>query len=139
VWFPPAMKKSLRGKWGRGGGGGGYLMKEAVSDQLVTAIHRVLEGGNHVSKRLSDHLIGLLGGAADSLLKVLTDREIEVFEWIGRGLSLEEIGVKLGIGARTVEAHRTNIRKRLRLPDANALLRHAVRWVQSGDLSNLSK
>lgn len=115
-------------------GGFGYIMKESASEQLVAAIRQVLLGKHYVSQTLSDLFLGGMSGAAAARFPLdrLTDRELEVFDLIGHGRSQAEIAKQLGIEPRTVEAHRTNIRKKLDLPDSNALFRFAVRWFESG-------
>lgn len=119
-------------------GGWGYLMKEDAADNLVEAIRKVADGKNYLSSDLSDHLLKRLGPGADfekeSLLMQLTDREMEVFELTGQGQEVSQIAEWLRISERTVEAHRTNARKKLGLADANAFFRYAVRWVESGNL-----
>lgn len=88
---------------------------------------------------LSHHFLTAAGNSLDKNifpLARLTDRELEIFEKIGRGLAQEEIAAELEIRARTVEAHRSNMRKKLGLTDSNALLRFAVRWRESGQLAD---
>ncbi|MEM1294714.1 MAG: response regulator transcription factor [Verrucomicrobiota bacterium] len=121
-------------------GGWGYIMKEDAADHLIGAIRKVSEGKNYLSPELSDHLLKRLGpgsdgiGGSESMLMQLTDREMEVFELTGQGKEVHQIAKSLQISGRTVEAHRTNARKKLGLPDANAFFRYAVRWVESGNL-----
>ena len=67
---------------------------------------------------------------SDNPLDVLSDRELEVFELTGKGLSTREIGDNLHISVKTVESHRANIKDKLQLETANELMRHAVRWVE---------
>lgn len=67
---------------------------------------------------------------SDNPLDVLSDRELEVFELTGKGLSTRDIGDKLHISVKTVESHRANIKDKLHLDTANELMRHAVRWVE---------
>ena len=69
--------------------------------------------------------------AIQKTLDRLTDRELEVFESIGRGLSARDIGTNLGISAKTVDAHRARIREKLGFSDSSKLLRYAVRWVET--------
>jgi len=66
-----------------------------------------------------------------SHLEMLTDREFEVFQWTGQGMSPREISESLNLSIKTVEAHRTNIRRKLDIKDATALVRYAVRWVET--------
>ncbi len=116
-------------------GGRGYVPKEAPSEVLLQAIRRVLDGGVFVSETVTAHFLhGLSGGSgkrASFPIQRLTDRELEVFELIGNGKSTQEIGTMLSISPRTVDAHRTHIREKLGLADANELVRYAVRWIES--------
>ena len=116
-------------------GGRGYVMKEASSEVLLHALRRVVEGGVFVSETVTNHFLeGMSTGTgkkASFPLQRLTDRELEVFELIGRGKGNHEIGNQLSISARTVDAHRAHIREKLGLADGTELTRYAVRWVES--------
>lgn len=118
-------------------GGRGYLMKEK-SDQLIPAIRTVLAGHVYVDPVVLNHFIdGRVDGPNIHYsfpLARLSDRELEVFELIGRGKATGQIASQLHISERTVDAHRTHIRTKLSLSDSNALLRYAVRWVEAGKL-----
>lgn len=120
-------------------GAKGYLMKGAPNEQLSAAIDRVLSGGLYLSSRVSNHILnglssnrtnGQLGAVG---LERLTDRELEIFELIGRGRSSGQIADQLFISPRTVDAHRCNIKSKLSLPDAPSLMREAVLWVELAD------
>ncbi len=119
-------------------GGRGYLMKEVASEELITAIRQVLRGRPYVSQSLSEvFLRGMVAGTSPVFpLDRLTDRELEIFGLIGNGKSQGEIAKQLGIEPRTVEAHRAHIRKKLGLPDSNALLRFAVRWFETAEAAH---
>jgi DNA-binding NarL/FixJ family response regulator len=116
-------------------GGRGYVTKEAPAEVLLQAIRKVLEGGIFVSECVTGHLLrGLSGNPGQKAgfpVQRLSDRELEVFEHIGRGKGTHEIASMLGISPRTVDAHRTHIREKLGLGDGNELVRFAVRWVES--------
>ncbi len=119
-------------------GGRGYVMKESTSQFLVEAIRCVAQGKIYVSDAVTAHFLdslsgGQAGGSLSFPLNRLTDRELEIFERIGHGKGLDEIASALGISVRTVDAHRSQIRKKLRIADSNELLRFAVRWVESGE------
>jgi DNA-binding NarL/FixJ family response regulator len=77
-------------------------------------------------------LAGLQRGtsAPEGHIGGLTDREIEVFELIGRGLSTAGIADRLGVSVKTVETYRSNIRTKLNLKDAAALVRYAASWIE---------
>jgi DNA-binding CsgD family transcriptional regulator len=61
----------------------------------------------------------------------LSDREFEVFQLIGQGKSTREIAKELNLSPKTVEVHRSHVKAKLELKDATALVRHAIRWVET--------
>ena len=69
-------------------------------------------------------------GMARSTMDGLTDREFEIFEMLGQGLQSRQIAEQFGLSVKTVDCHRENIKKKLKLTGAAQLLRHAVQWVQ---------
>ena len=115
-------------------GAKGYLMKLEAAETLITAIRQILNGGIYLSDKIGTKMLMKLtsGNASKSgnPLDVLSDRELEVFELTGKGLSTRDIGEKLHISVKTVESHRANIKDKLHLKTANELMRHAVRWVE---------
>lgn len=118
-------------------GARGYLMKDADRDTIIGAIRRVMGGGFYVSERMSSDLFANIAGKANSVkgsISALSDREFEIFELIGEGLGTQEIAVRLGISPKTVEVHRAHIREKLEMPSGAAMVRHAVRWIESRNL-----
>lgn len=116
-------------------GAKGYLMKGESTGELLQAIDAVLKGGVYLSKNASNHLLkSLAGGKSRGLfgLDRLTDRELEIFELIGRGKANAQIAGQLKISSKTVDAHRSNIKTKLGLPDAPSLMRAAVLWIERG-------
>lgn len=117
-------------------GGRGYVMKEVAGAQLLESMKTVLDGGVALSKKASTQIFESLtnnpGGR--SMLHDLTDREFEIFELIGKGKDVHEVGDHLGISPRTVDAHRTHIREKLDLANSQELLLYAVRWIETGRL-----
>jgi DNA-binding NarL/FixJ family response regulator len=114
-------------------GARGYIMKREAIDGLVHAIHEVLAGRLFVSQRMSQHLLERLGkdaSLARNRLGNLTDRELEVFELIGRGLSTAVIAERLQVSVKTVETYRSNIKTKLDLKDATDLIRFATTWTE---------
>lgn len=117
-------------------GARGYVMKEDADEVVVQAIRHVLKGEVYVSPAMSNRLIMQLSGenreaGAESAVASLTDREQEIFQCLGEGLSTRKIAEKFGLSERTVEVHRANIKKKLRCDDAAQVLREAVKWVES--------
>ena len=73
-------------------------------------------------------------GRADSQkssIERLTDRELEVFQLIGRGQGTRRIATDLHLGVKTVESYRARIKEKLKLEDGTQLLQHAIQWVHS--------
>lgn len=117
-------------------GARGYVMKEDADELIVQAIRQVLAGEVYVSPAMSNRLIRKLSSGPrdrqeDSGIAALTDREREVFECLGKGLSTRKMAEKFGLSERTVEVHRANIKKKLQCEDASQVLREAVRWVEA--------
>ncbi|MFN0076659.1 MAG: response regulator [Prosthecobacter sp.] len=116
-------------------GARGYIMKEAAADHLVTAVRKILSGGIYLSDGMSSRMIEQLSGARGrpgvTGIENLTDRELEVLSLIGAGSATKLIAERLGISARTVEAHRAHIKEKLGVTDGAALVRYAVQWVEN--------
>ncbi len=118
-------------------GARGYLMKDAERDTILSAIRRVLAGGFFVSEKMSADIFSAFAGKAASVkgsITCLSDREFEVFELLGQGLSTVEIAQRLGISPKTIEVHRAHIREKLDQPSGAAVVRHAIRWIESRNL-----
>jgi DNA-binding NarL/FixJ family response regulator len=114
-------------------GARGYIMKTEAIEGLIKAVRQVLAGKIHASERVSQELLEGLGHRGSSPagpLGGLTDRELEVFEMIGRGLSTAGIAEQLGISVKTIETYRSNIRTKLNLRDATDLIRYAASWTE---------
>jgi len=115
-------------------GAQGYVMKENADEVLIEAIHTVGTGQPFVSEKVSSHLLQQQIGGSDAGdtpgVASLTDRELEVFEALGQGLSTKKIASILDLSARTVEVHRAHIKRKLKCEDAAQVLREAVRWAE---------
>jgi len=117
-------------------GGRGYISKQQSGQRLITAIRKVLSGQIYLSEEVSTRLLDSLSGRTErprtlSPVELLTDRELEVFTLIGQAKETREISRQLGMSAKTVEAHRANIKRKLKLKTGPELTRHAVLWVEA--------
>jgi DNA-binding NarL/FixJ family response regulator len=114
-------------------GAKGYISKQEATGNIVEAARQVLDGRVYLSPRMSDQMLHRLvssGEDADrSPIDSLSDRELEVFEMIGQGLTTRQIASKLDLSPKTVETYRENIKAKLNLPNGTALTRHAVQWL----------
>jgi DNA-binding NarL/FixJ family response regulator len=116
-------------------GGRGYISKQRSGQRLIAAIRHVLSGqiylSDEVSTRLLDSLSGKRPVTSVSPIEQLTDRELEVFTLIGQAKETKEISRGLNMSAKTVEAHRASIKRKLKLKSGPELTRHAVLWVEA--------
>jgi DNA-binding NarL/FixJ family response regulator len=114
-------------------GARGYIMKREAITGLVDAIRQVLTGRIYVSETMAQAVLERLGQedtASDNPLARLTDRELEVFDLIGRGQNTAEIAEQLGLSIKTIETYRSNIKTKLNLKDATDLIRFAATWTE---------
>jgi len=116
-------------------GGRGYICKQQSGERLLFAIRRVLEGQIYLSDDESTRLLNSLSsGCANrnpSPMEQLTDRELEVFTMIGQAKETKDISRRLTMSVKTVEAHRANIKRKLKLKTGPELTRHAVLWLEA--------
>lgn len=116
-------------------GGRGYIMKQEGGKKLVQAIRHVLGGQIYVSEKVSSKILETLSGkrvdASDSPVRRLSDREFEVFQMVGEGKGSREIAVALHLSVKTVEVHRSNIKRKLGFKHGIELVRYAIRWSEA--------
>jgi len=113
-------------------GATGYVNKEVATETLVEAIRQVLTGQVYLSSEMTGDLLQrVVTGATGETSAVdgLSDRELEVFEKIGSGMTTREIAELLNLSVKTIETHREHIKIKLRLRNAAELTRGAVQWV----------
>ena len=118
-------------------GGRGYVMKQEGPDKILHAIARVLAGQVYVSEKTSAGILERIARpeskAKASPIGRLTDREFEVLRLIGEGRDGHQIAADLHLSLKTVNCHKTHIREKLGLQNANAVIHYATRWV-AGDI-----
>ncbi len=108
-------------------GAAGYLVKDSAPDELVAAIHRVVDGGRYISANLAEQLaFGLASDADQPAHHTLSDREYSVFVKIGAGMTVGEIADELGLSVKTVSTYRTRILEKMRLKGNAEIIRYAV-------------
>jgi two-component system response regulator NreC len=109
-------------------GASGYVLKGAGSDELLSAIRAVSQGGVYLfptmaKKLVSDYLKGQESGAGDPL----TTREREVLKLIAAGKMNREIAELLVVSLNTVQTHRLHIMEKLNLHNRTELIKYAIR------------
>ena len=114
-------------------GADGYINKTEATRRLIEAIHEVLGGKYYLSEKMRERMltraVGLDGIGDESPIDRLSDRELEVFELIGSGMTTREIAAKLELSPKTIESYRENLKAKLNLANSTELTRHAVHWV----------
>jgi DNA-binding NarL/FixJ family response regulator len=112
-------------------GARGYLMKREAAKKVIQGIRAVLAGQLFISEKVSAMMTErFVEGrtAAASPVELLSDREIEVFQLLGRGQSTRQIAEHLNVGFKTVQAYCARIKEKLQLANATELLRAAMQW-----------
>jgi len=115
-------------------GAAGYVMKREATDKVLEAIRAVLQGSHYFSNAVNAMLAQkLVQGTGDqpTAIAALSDRELEVFQLLGRGYSTRQISEQMNVGFKTVHAYCARIREKLNLANIHELVFHAVRWHES--------
>jgi DNA-binding NarL/FixJ family response regulator len=110
-------------------GASGYVLKDAPRAHLIHAIDVVNKGGQYMSSRALKKVVKQYVKGAKSTAtgyERLSDREREVLKLLADGLALKEIAVKLVLSVKTVDAHKTNLMRKLDLHDRSELIKYAI-------------
>jgi len=114
-------------------GARGYISKQEAPSVVVEAIRKMMAGGIYVSERMNATILERLKYVEKTVqptgIDVLSDREIEVFELIGRGIDPAAVAQRLNLGINTVATYRARIREKLGLKNAAELYQRAAIWV----------
>jgi len=104
----------------------GYILKNIERFDLEKAILTVYEGGKYFSPIVTNILAESVVKPEQTPVSELTPREKEVLELVAQGLSTKQVADKLGIGTRTVESHRVNMLKKMKVNNTAELVRKAI-------------
>ena len=119
-------------------GAKGYVTKNEASTAVLKAIRQILKGDIYLNPRFMSRIVSRIVGGSDVATEPihrLADRELEVFDLIGRGLTTRQIAAELGLGITTVDTYKTRIREKLNLENSTRLRFEATRWVQRREQS----
>jgi DNA-binding NarL/FixJ family response regulator len=115
-------------------GARGYITKYEASSEVMAAIEQVLNGEVYLSRRMTSRMLGRFAVgkkvANHGDVSALTDRELDVFERIGRGETARDIASALHLGVTTIDTYRARIKEKLSLRNGSELQRRAIEWVQ---------
>jgi DNA-binding NarL/FixJ family response regulator len=113
-------------------GAKGYVTKQESPEVLIRAIRQILRGELYLSQRMTSRLLNRVvagPGTQDDPVQSLSNREVEVYEMIGQGLTIQQIAARLHLSPKTIETHREKIKQKLNVRSSAELNRRAVQWV----------
>lgn len=109
-------------------GAAGYLTKDTIPAELVTAIRQVVRGGRYVSPALAEHLVlEVTAGRNQPPHERLSDREYQVLCLLAAGRTVTAIAAELALSVKTVSTYRSRILDKMHLQNTAELIRYAVR------------
>ena len=110
-------------------GASGYLTKESVPDELISAIRKVSAGGKYVSSSLAEKLAyDLEADAERPVHETLSDREYQVMCMIARGETLKDIADKLCLSIKTISTYRSRILEKMRMKNNAEIMHYAIKY-----------
>ncbi len=109
-------------------GAAGYITKGEVSEQLITAVRRILAGGKFVTASLAEKLASSLGeNQAEAPHEALSHRELQVLRSIAVGRTMKEIAEELSLSEKTVATYRRRISEKTGLKSGVDIARYALK------------
>jgi len=117
-------------------GARGYVMKHEATEKLLDAIRCLSRGESYFSEHVQERVLrqaGRGGRQNRDSVQALSDRELQIFELVGRGLGTRVIAERLEISVKTVESHLARIKEKLDLKNHTELLQRATLWVSEED------
>jgi len=115
-------------------GAKGYITKDEASDKVMQAIRKVVTGEIYLSEgitaRILKNVMDGKGAGEGPALNRLTDRELEVFQLIGKGKATREIAETLNLGLTTIDTYRARIKEKLNIKNATELVHQATEWMR---------
>jgi DNA-binding NarL/FixJ family response regulator len=122
-------------------GARGYIMKTEPPQKVLEAIKTVMAGKIYLSDNEREQILEAMTGESQRgvkewtfSLRKLSDRELQVFSCIGKGLGTSEIAAQLGLSAKTIDTHKEHIKLKLHCESSHELRRFAIEWVNHPDL-----
>lgn len=117
-------------------GARGYIMKHETANLIIDAIQQVCAGKVYLSAKMTNELLTkMVGGTVAANVEhldiaQLTNRELEVFEFIGIGKTTREISDDLCLSPKTIGTYRERIKEKMNFRNSAELTHRAVQWVE---------
>jgi DNA-binding NarL/FixJ family response regulator len=116
-------------------GARGYIMKDKAPNKVMEAIHTVMSGKVYLSDTERERIFDAMTGESQRGVKdwavsirKLSDRELQIFSCVGKGLGTIEIANKFSLSTKTVDTHKEHIKLKLHLGSSQELRRMAIEW-----------
>ncbi|MCK5198558.1 MAG: response regulator transcription factor, partial [Spirochaetales bacterium] len=112
-------------------GAKGYIMKSEATESILTAIRQVLKGGIYLSSNMQTKMLNKIVSGIDNsvpTVDLLSDREFEVFEMVGKGITTRKIATELNLSIKTIETYKSHIKTKLDINDSTELIQFATEW-----------
>ncbi len=120
-------------------GAGGYIMKHEMTDNVIKAIRQVMNGKIYISDSINKLVVQKYftknQKESDLIPDILTDREFEILNLIGKGYKRKMIAEKLNLNVNTIGTYRERIKEKIGVESSSELTAKAILWFQNGDLS----
>lgn len=107
-------------------GASGFMLKDSAINQLVEAIHTIMDGTTYLGPGISKNAAERIAKGECSPYEKLTNRERQVLQLIAEGQTNRQIAEDLGLSAKTIDAHRTRMMQKLDIHDQTALVKFAI-------------
>ena len=109
-------------------GASGYLHKDSSPEILQEALDKIAAGEEYLSNSLAKILLGAVNGKSTDQPshELLSDREFEVFLYIGEGLSLSNIGIKLNLSVKTISTYKSRIYEKMNMENTSEIVRYIM-------------
>ncbi len=119
-------------------GARGYIMKEEAESSVITAITTVMKGETYLSENERKRLEEMSGQKNNQeatepfdLISSLSDRQLQIFTLIGKGIGTVEIAAKLNLSIKTIDTHKENIKLKLHCNSSAELRQMAIEWTKN--------
>ncbi len=110
-------------------GAAGYLTKDRMPSELVTAVREVVAGRRYITPTLANQMADLLdAGQPEMLHETLSDREMEVLRLLGQGKTVSAIAADMALSVKTVSTYRARLLDKLKLRTTADLVRYAIEY-----------
>ena len=116
-------------------GAKGYITKDEASDNVIHILRKILSGGIYLSDGMTTRLLKMMAEGGKKLERAavdrLTDRELDVYQLIGKGKTAREIATTLNLGLTTIDTYRARIKEKLNLKSGTELAFEATTWLKT--------